>query len=157
MILTVGTRGSKLALAQTNRTLQQIKELGVRPGVTLNPATPLSSLEEILSDVDMILIMSVNPGFGGQKFIPASLERIARLRQMLVTRGLHQVDIEVDGGVYAENAAQVVGAGATVLVIGSAIFNAKASVATNLAELRRAIENYDLDATNATPTSPAPV
>lgn len=140
-----------------NRTIQQIKMEGAKAGITLNPATPLATLEEILPEVDQVLIMSVNPGFGGQKFIPASLERIARLRQMLATRGLHQVDIEVDGGVYAENAAQVVGAGATVLVVGSAIFNAKASVATNLAELRRAIENYDLDATNATPTRPAPV
>lgn len=122
-----------------HRTIQQIKSEGAKAGVTLNPATPLVSLEEILPEVDQVLIMSVNPGFGGQVFLPASLSRIARLRQMLNLQGLFHVDIEVDGGIWADNAAQVVAAGATVLVAGSAIFNAKASVASNMAELRQAI------------------
>lgn len=121
-----------------NRTIQQIKELGARAGVTLNPATPLSALEEILSDVDLVLIMSVNPGFGGQKYIPASTGRIARLRAMLEALGSTDVEIEVDGGISTETIAQVVAAGATVLVAGSAVFNDKASVAENIAALRRA-------------------
>lgn len=123
-----------------HRTLQQIKAEGIKAGVTLNPATPLSSLEEILSEVDQVLIMAVNPGFGGQTFIPASLERISRLRAMLDIRNLSKVDIEVDGGIWVDNAAQVVNAGANVLVMGSAIFNTKASVATNITEIRNILE-----------------
>ena len=123
-----------------HRTIQQIKTEGSKAGVTLNPATSLSVLEEILPEVDQVLIMSVNPGFGGQVFIQNSLERISRLREMLTVRGLFNVDIEVDGGIWSNNAAQVVSAGATVLVIGSAIFNAKSSVAVNMAEMRKAAE-----------------
>lgn len=119
-----------------HRTVQQIKMGGAKAGVTLNPATPVSSLEEIINDIDLVLIMSVNPGFGGQVFIPGSLERIRRVRQMLVTGGLEHVELEVDGGVWAENAGQIVAAGADVLVAGSAVFNAKASVSVNLSELR---------------------
>ena len=89
-----------------NRTIHQIKELGMRAGVTLNPATPLVSVEEILPDVDLVLVMSVNPGFGGQEYLPASSGRLTRLRQMLESRGLERVDIEVDGGVKYENIAQ---------------------------------------------------
>jgi ribulose-phosphate 3-epimerase len=122
-----------------HRTIQQIKSEGAKAGVTLNPATPLSMVEEILTEVDQVLVMTVNPGFGGQVFIPNSLARIARLREMLTVRGLFQVDIEVDGGIWADTAAQVVSAGATVLVAGSGVFNAKASVAVNIADLRRAI------------------
>jgi len=121
-------------------TLQQIKELGVRAGVTLNPATPLVTLEEILGDVDMVLIMSVNPGFGGQQYIPFSTQRISRLRAMLDERNLDQVEIEVDGGVNTATISTIVGAGATVLVAGSAIFNDRASVAENIAGLRRAVK-----------------
>jgi len=123
-----------------HRTIQQIKTEGSKAGVTLNPATSLTVLEEILPEVDQVLIMSVNPGFGGQVFIQNSLERISRLREMLTVRGLFNVDIEVDGGIWSNNAAQVVSAGATVLVIGSAIFNAKSSVAVNMAEMRKAAE-----------------
>jgi ribulose-phosphate 3-epimerase len=119
-----------------HRTIQQIKELGVKAGVTLNPATPLSSLEEILADVDQVLVMSVNPGFGGQEYIPGSTGKISRLCAMLRERGLNQVDIEVDGGIKASNAGAIVAAGANVLVVGSAIFNQEASVAENLAALR---------------------
>jgi len=123
-----------------HRTIQQIKTEGAKAGVTLNPATSLNTLDEILPEVDQVLIMSVNPGFGGQVFIPNSLERISRLREMLTVRGLFNVDIEVDGGIWSNNVAQVVSAGATVLVIGSAIFNAKSSVAVNMAELRKATD-----------------
>ncbi|MEJ2264674.1 MAG: ribulose-phosphate 3-epimerase [Anaerolineales bacterium] len=122
-----------------HRTVQHIKEHDVRAGVTLNPATPLVSLEEILPYVDLVLIMSVNPGFGGQSYIPTSTQKIARLRHMLDEKGLAHVDILVDGGVEPENAAEIAGAGATVLVSGSAIFNKKASVAENIAALRAAV------------------
>lgn len=120
-----------------HRTLEQIKELGVRPGVTLNPSTPLVMLEEVLSYVDLVLIMSVNPGFGGQKYIPASTARISRLRRMLAERGLDQVEIEVDGGIEASNAWEIVGAGATVLVAGTAIFKS-GEISANIAALRAA-------------------
>ena len=123
-----------------HRTVQQIRELGARPGVTLNPATPLVSLEEILPYVDQVLVMSVNPGFGGQSYIPTSTDKISRLRKMLNVRGLQHVDIEVDGGVHPANVAEVVAAGANVIVAGSAIFNQKASVAENIAAFRRALD-----------------
>jgi ribulose-phosphate 3-epimerase len=106
-----------------HRTVQEIREKGAKAGVSLNPATPLTSLEDILSDIDQVLIMSVNPGFGGQKFIPGSLGKIARLRKMIDQRGL-SVAIEVDGGVKPENAREVADAGADILVMGSAFFNA---------------------------------
>jgi ribulose-phosphate 3-epimerase len=92
-----------------------------------------------LPDVDLVLIMSVNPGFGGQSYIPGSTDKIARLRHMLDKRGLAQVELEVDGGIKEHNAAEVVAAGATILVIGSAIFNPKASVAANIAALRERV------------------
>jgi ribulose-phosphate 3-epimerase len=118
-----------------HRTIQQIKELGCKAGVTLNPATPLSSLEEILPDVDLVLVMSVNPGFGGQSYIPSSTTKIARLRAMLDAIG-SPAELEVDGGINAATIAEVVGAGATVLVIGSAIFNSKAPIAENIRQLQ---------------------
>ena len=120
-----------------HRTVQQIREVGCRAGVTLNPATPLSTLEEILPYVDMVLVMTVNPGFGGQDYIPTSTDKIARLREMLDGRGLGHVKIEVDGGVKPRNAAEIVKAGATILVAGSTIFNSQASVAENIAALRK--------------------
>jgi ribulose-phosphate 3-epimerase len=122
-----------------HRTIQHIKELGARAGVTLNPATPLVALDEILPYVDMVLIMSVNPGFGGQVYIPASTGRIASLRRTLEKRGLDQVEIEVDGGLKPENVRPIVQAGATVLVTGSEIFNQRASIAANMAAFRAAI------------------
>lgn len=121
-----------------HRTIQQIKELGLKAGVTLNPATPLASLEEILPAVDLVLIMSVNPGFGGQAYIPSSTAKIARLRAMLDSIG-SQAELEVDGGINPDTIAGVVKAGATVLVAGSAIFNRKTSVAENVQRLRAAI------------------
>ncbi|MBF0497473.1 MAG: ribulose-phosphate 3-epimerase [Deltaproteobacteria bacterium] len=104
-----------------HRTVQMIRDGGGRPGVVLNPTTPLTMLEYILEDVDLVLLMSVNPGFGGQKFISSSLSKIAALRQIIDSRGLN-VDIEVDGGVNLDTAAAVIGAGADILVAGSAVF-----------------------------------
>ena len=103
------------------RTVAHLKERGVQAGVALNPATPLSTLEEILPELHHVLVMSVNPGFGGQRFLPASLDKISRLRTLVRTRGLKTL-IEVDGGVDAGNAAQLVAAGADVLVAGTAVF-----------------------------------
>lgn len=102
-----------------HRVLQMIRGLGVKAGVALNPATPLTVLEYILAELDLVLIMSVNPGFGGQKFIPAVLPKIRRLKEMLGDRPVH---IQVDGGISAKTAQQVKEAGATVLVAGTAIF-----------------------------------
>jgi ribulose-phosphate 3-epimerase len=122
-----------------HRTVQQIRELGVRAGVTLNPATPVDSLAEILPYVDLVLVMSVNPGFGGQSYIPTSTAKIARVRRMIDALGRGgEVELEVDGGVAADNVAEVVGAGATVVVAGSAVYNRRASVAENLRALREA-------------------
>lgn len=123
-----------------HRTLQQIHELGAQAGVSLNPATPLIMLEEVLDQVELVLIMSVNPGFGGQSYLPHSTRRITQLRQMLESRSLERVEIEVDGGISPLTAPQVVEAGATVLVAGSAIFNSRASIAENLAALRHSIK-----------------
>ncbi len=112
------------ACPHLHRTLQQIRQAGARPAVVLNPSTPLCAVEEVLPDVDMVLLMSVNPGFGGQSFIPQSLDKVKRLRQLITARGL-QVEIEVDGGVNAQNAAALAQAGATVLVAGNAVFKEK--------------------------------
>ena len=122
-----------------HRTLQQIRELGAKPSVTLNPGTSLTLVEEVLADVAQVLVMSVNPGFGGQHFIPATMDKISRLKEMLSVRGLDHVDIEVDGGIKTQNAPDVVAAGATVLVVGTGIFNSKSSIAENIVNLRQAI------------------
>ncbi len=103
------------------RTLSHIRELGKKSCITLNPQTPASAVEYLLDDVDQILVMSVNPGFGGQKFLPLALRKIEALRKMIDARGL-SVDLEVDGGISEKNAGQVVGAGANVLVAGNAVF-----------------------------------
>jgi ribulose-phosphate 3-epimerase len=130
------------ACRHLHRTLQHIRELGVTPGVTLNPGTSLLTIEEILGEVEQVLVMSVNPGFGGQAYIPATNEKIARLRKMLTNRGLEHVDIEVDGGIKPENAGDIVTAGASVLVVGSGIFNDQASVAENISALRKAVQGF---------------
>jgi ribulose-phosphate 3-epimerase len=122
-----------------HRTLQQIRELGVRPGVALNPATPVESISEALPFVDMVVIMSVNPGFGGQTFIPQSLEKIRKVRRMLDDRGLTGVELQVDGGITVDTAPAVVAAGATVLVAGSAIYNSSGTVSENIRSLRGAV------------------
>jgi ribulose-phosphate 3-epimerase len=109
------------ATPHLQRTIAHLRSRGVRPGVVLNPATPLTSLEEILPEVDYVLLMSVNPGFGGQAFLPASIGKVRRLRRLVQERGL-QVQIEVDGGVDQANARTLVDAGAELLVTGSAVF-----------------------------------
>jgi ribulose-phosphate 3-epimerase len=120
-----------------HRTVQSIRELGVRPGVTLNPATPLATLEEVLPDVDLVLVMSVNPGFGGQSYIPGSTARIRRLRAMLDALG-STADLEVDGGVKRANIGEIVAAGANVIVAGSAVFGGAGTVSEKVAGLRQA-------------------
>lgn len=110
-------------LPHLHRAIQYIKDKGVSAGVALNPSTPLNVLDYVLEDVDMILLMTVNPGFGGQRFIPAILNKIAQLRKRLDERGL-KTDIQVDGGVYIDNIDEIAKAGANIFVAGSAIFNA---------------------------------
>ncbi|MEY3189008.1 MAG: hypothetical protein RIT41_1543, partial [Bacteroidota bacterium] len=104
-----------------HRNIEQIKGLGMKAGVALNPHTPLSSIEEILQDADLVCIMTVNPGFGGQKFIPSMLSKIERLKEMIIKNGYH-AQIEIDGGVTLENAKDIVKAGADILVAGSTVF-----------------------------------
>ncbi|MDA5107723.1 ribulose-phosphate 3-epimerase [Brevibacillus thermoruber] len=111
------------ACRHLHRTLYLIKEQGVKAGVVLNPATPLVTIESVLEDLDMVLLMTVNPGFGGQKFIHSVVPKIKELRRMLDERGLNHVEIEIDGGVNAQTARLCEEAGATVLVAGSAVFN----------------------------------
>jgi ribulose-phosphate 3-epimerase len=122
-----------------HRTVQRIKALGKRPGIVINPATPASALEEILQDVDQVLVMTVNPGFGGQHFIATTVPKIRRVRQMIeqVKPGC---DLEVDGGIDPKTAPLTVEAGANVLVAGSAIFNAKEGIAAAMQRLQAAVE-----------------
>ena len=126
------------ACVHLRRTVQRIRELGAKAGVTLNPATSLITIEEVLPDVDLALIMSVNPGFGGQSYIPSSTAKIKRLRAMLDSIN-SKAWLEVDGGIKASNAAEVVQAGATVLVAGSAVFGGDRSVVENVKGLQKAI------------------
>ena len=120
-IITVHAEATK----HLHRTVTKIKELGLKAGVSINPATPLSAIELVLSEVDMVLIMSVNPGFGGQKFIPFTIDKIKKLREMAP-----DVDIEVDGGVNQDNIGELVKAGANVLVAGTAVFGGDIAVNT---------------------------
>ena len=129
------------ACPHLHRVVQQIKGLGVQAGVSLNPATPLASLEEILGDVDLVLVMTVNPGFGGQEFIAGMLSKIRRLRRRLDERGL-KCELEVDGGINAETAPEVVAAGANVLVAGQAIFGAEEGVAEAMRRIRESVAKY---------------
>lgn len=112
------------ACPHLHRTIQQIKETGAKAGVALNPHTPVSLLENVLEDLDLILIMSVNPGFGGQKFIYNTIPKIRRLRQMMAEHNVHAM-VEVDGGIGLQNAEKILEAGANVLVAGSSVFRAK--------------------------------
>ena len=121
-----------------HRTIQQIKVLGKKAGVALNPATPIGSLEEILPSVDLVLVMTVNPGFGGQTFIKDMPEKIVRVRAELDRRGL-EAELEVDGGISAANAPLVVRAGATVLVAGAAIFATGEPVKDSLEKIRASL------------------
>lgn len=123
-------------LTRLHRTLAAIKELGARAGVALNPSTPVTSIEDVANDVDLVVVMSVNPGFGGQRFIPRSLEKVRAVRAVLDRAG-NAAPVEVDGGIDLGNAAAIVGAGAGVLVAGSAIFGA-GDVAAAVGALRAA-------------------
>ena len=119
-----------------HRTLTSIREAGAQAGIAINPATSLSALEEVIKFADYVLLMSVNPGFGGQEFIPASLDKVRRLRKMIDERGL-KARIEIDGGVDSDNVAEIAGAGAEIIVSGSAIFGAP-DPAVALRQLREA-------------------
>jgi ribulose-phosphate 3-epimerase len=127
------------ATTHLHRTIQHVKELGVTAGVALNPATPLGAIEEIVPYVDLVLIMGVNPGFGGQEYIPTMTDKIARLRRLLDERDHSHVHIQIDGGVKAGNLAEIVGAGVTNIVAGSAIYNARQTVAEGIDALRAAL------------------
>jgi ribulose-phosphate 3-epimerase len=126
------------AVRHLHATVSAIHDAGVRAGVALNPATPLSAIEEIVDRLDLLLIMTVNPGFGGQALIPETLDKIARARALLDARGAH-AELEVDGGVKAENVAEVVQRGARVVVAGSAIFVGGGGIHANTVALRAEI------------------
>ena len=128
--------------AHAHRTVQLIKSLGKKAGVSLNPATPLSVVDHLLAELDLVLVMSVNPGFGGQKFIPSTLEKIKELRRRIDTvsasQGGRPIDLEVDGGINPETAAAAIAAGADTLVAGTAVFTGgSAAYAGNIAKLRK--------------------
>ncbi|MGK7311360.1 MAG: ribulose-phosphate 3-epimerase [Candidatus Longimicrobiales bacterium M2_2A_002] len=126
------------ATTHLHRTVEAIRHHGVQAGVSLNPATPVGALEEIAPYLDMVLVMSVNPGFGGQSFIPTSTAKIRRVRALLDRAGRDDVEVQVDGGIGPDTAGEVAGAGATVLVAGSAIYRGAGSVAENIAAIRKA-------------------
>jgi len=139
-ILTVSVE----ACTHLHRTVQAIKELGVKAGVALNPGTSLTAVEEILPHLDLVLVMSVNPGFPGQAFIEPMLEKIARLRQKLDQAGM-KAELEVDGGITADTAPKAVAAGARVLVAGSAVFNRRESVREALQRIRLSLPELPSD------------
>ena len=122
----------------THRTLGAIRELGARPGLALNPGTPLSAAEELLDNLDLLVVMSVNPGFGGQSFIPAALDKVRRARGLM---NAHQssAELEVDGGIKPDNAPRVAAAGASVLVAGSFVYLEGDGIEQNIAALRSAV------------------
>ncbi|MBI4520129.1 MAG: ribulose-phosphate 3-epimerase [Gemmatimonadetes bacterium] len=140
------------ACPHLHRVVERIRELGAKSGVAINPATPVDVLAEIVSSVDLILLMTVNPGFGGQTYIPASTEKIQRARDLLTRRSLTHVEVEVDGGIDAEHAGQAVRAGATVLVAGSWVFRHAQGIATAIQQLRHAATAVPESAARATGT-----
>jgi ribulose-phosphate 3-epimerase len=123
-----------------NRTLEQIREAGAAPSVTLNPATPISTLEHVLDQVSLVLIMTVNPGFGGQQLIPSALAKVSALRTILDARGLVDCSIEVDGGVNLETIEAALAAGADTLVMGSAIFQGRLGIPGAMALYRALVQ-----------------
>lgn len=129
------------ACRHLNRTLQYIRSKGIKTAVALNPATPLSVLEYVLDDLDMVLIMTVNPGFGGQKLIENSYQKIKDLKTMLNASGHNDIDIQVDGGISAENAAGIMEAGANILVAGTSVF--RGNVAENVALFKEVFADAD--------------
>ncbi len=122
-----------------HRVIMQIRDAGKSPAVALNPSTPVFMLEDMLSFLDMVLIMTISPGFGGQEFVPETLPKITRLRQMIIDRGL-RCDIEVDGGIHEVTAPLAVRAGANLLVSGSGVYNKRESVAQAIERLRNAVQ-----------------
>jgi ribulose-phosphate 3-epimerase len=126
------------ASAHLHRLVQMIKGLGLRSGVALNPASPLALIEEVLAEADLVLLMTVNPGWGGQQFLPSVLPKMRRLRRLLDEQGL-AAELEVDGGITAETAPLVVEAGARVLVAGSAVFQQAEGVAAAMARIRESV------------------
>ncbi|MCE2466100.1 MAG: ribulose-phosphate 3-epimerase [Dehalococcoidia bacterium] len=131
------------ACTHLHKSVHQIKEHGLKAGVALNPSTSLASIEEVLPYLDMVLVLTVNPGFSGQKMIPEVLDKVRRLSLLLMERGL-DAEIQVDGGVDANTAPKVVEAGGRILVAGSAVFNKRASVAEAMRNLRAAAEGAGL-------------
>jgi len=127
------------ATPHLHRTIQQIRDLGIKAGVSINPSTSVRTLDEIICDLDLILVMSVNPGFGGQSYIHSCTNKIRKVREMLDDRGV-SADLEVDGGVNVDTVNEVISAGANAFVAGSAIFNDKNSVAENVSALRAKIK-----------------
>ena len=120
-------------------TVEMIRSLGVRPGITLNPDTKLEKIVEVIPNVDLVLIMSVNPGFGGQEFVPATMKKIADVRMILDKTG-SKTELEVDGGIKVSNVQSVVEAGASVVVAGSAIFSSGTTIENSIAEIRKAVD-----------------
>lgn len=128
------------ACEDVEATIAKIRECGCKVGISICPETPVSSLEDLVDKVDMVLIMSVHPGFGGQKFIPESLDKIRELKTMLDAKGL-DVDIQVDGGIYTTNVAEVIEAGANIIVAGSAVF--KGDTAQNTIDMMEILKKYE--------------
>lgn len=128
------------ACTHLHRTVQAIKNLGIKAGVAINPHTSVELLSEVISDIDLVCIMSVNPGFGGQKFINNSLSKVSKLKNLILSRGAHAL-IEVDGGVSSENAGSLVEAGADILVAGSFVFSS-ADPKSTIANLKRSIPKF---------------
>lgn len=128
------------ACRHLHRTVSGIRELGLKAGVSLNPATPLANLEYVYQDIDMVLIMSVNPGFGGQSFLPLALNKIAALREIIQQKHL-DIDIEVDGGVNLTNVKEIIEAGANVIVAGTAVFNG--NIKENVAAFKYAFQQRE--------------
>lgn len=130
------------ACTHLHRVVHQIKEAGVKAGVAMNPATPVSAVEEVLPDLDLVLVMTVNPGYGGQAFIPGVVDKIARMRAVLDDNG-YAAELEVDGGIGPRTARTVVDAGARVLVAGSAVYSADTGIAQAIANIRAAAGGTD--------------
>ena len=128
------------ATPHLHNTIHLIKDSGVKAGVALNPATPLSALEYVLNDIDLVMILAVDPGYVGMTAFAETKQKVAALRQILDERGLENIEIQVDGGIKAANIAKYVEIGATAFVAGSAVFNKKATPAENIAVLREAID-----------------
>ena len=128
------------ACEDVEATIAKIRECGCKVGISICPETPVSSLEDLVDKVDMVLVMSVHPGFGGQKFIPESLDKIRELKTMLDAKGL-DVDIQVDGGIYTTNVAEVIEAGANIIVAGSAVF--KGDTAKNTIDMMEILKKYE--------------